>query len=101
MKTFLILILAGAAILIGCSAIAQDAEIKKAMEKAARQAYKDLLRETDKNNDGKISKTEFYTLWKDQKVAEKKYLAWDTDKDGFITEEEYVKAILDLEKKKK
>ncbi len=40
-------------------------------------------------------------MWKDQKVAEKKYLAWDTDNDGFITEEEYVKVIPDLEKKKK
>ncbi|MDD4554243.1 MAG: EF-hand domain-containing protein [Bacteroidales bacterium] len=101
MKTFLILIITVAAILIGCTVFAQDAEIRKAMEKAARQAYKDMLRDTDKNNDGKISKTEFYTLWKDQKVAEKKYLAWDTNKDGFITEEEYVKVILDLEKKKK
>ncbi len=70
-------------------------------EKNIREAYKLLLKETDKNKDGKISKDEFYAIWKDKKVAEVKYKAWDTNKDGFITEEEYVKVIMDMEKKKK
>jgi Ca2+-binding EF-hand superfamily protein len=72
----------------------------KEMEKNIRQAYKELLKETDKNKDGKMSKDEFYAIWKDKKVAEKNYKAWDTNKDGFIVEDEYVKAILEMGKKK-
>ncbi|MFH1161000.1 MAG: hypothetical protein V1733_08640 [bacterium] len=79
--------------------VAQDRV--KTMEKAARDAYKLLLKETDKNHDGKISKAEFYAIWKDPKVAEEKYKIWDVNKDGFITEEEYVKVVLDIGKKKK
>lgn len=80
---------------------AQDPDVTKQMEKAARQAYKDLLKETDKNNDGKISKAEFYAIWKDKKVAGEKYIVWDLNKDGYITEEEYVKAVRDITTKKK
>jgi Ca2+-binding EF-hand superfamily protein len=80
---------------------AQDPDISKQMEKAAKQAYKDLLKETDKDKDGKISKAEFYAVWKDKKVAEEKYAAWDLNKDGYITETEYVKVVVDLGNKKK
>jgi Ca2+-binding EF-hand superfamily protein len=80
---------------------AQDPDVTKQMEKAARQAYKDLLKETDKDKDGKISKAEFYAIWKDKKVAEEKYVVWDLNKDGYITEEEYVKAVRDITTKKK
>ena len=72
----------------------------KEMEKNVRKIYKDLLKETDKNKDGKISKVEFYAIWKDKKIAEKNYKAWDTNKDGFIMEDEYVKAVMDISKKK-
>jgi Ca2+-binding EF-hand superfamily protein len=78
---------------------AQDSS--KKMEQSARNAYKELLKETDKNKDGKISKTEFYAIWKDKKSAEEKFKFWDLNKDGFITEEEYVKAVLSIGKKKK
>jgi hypothetical protein len=77
------------------------AQNQKEMEKNVREAYKLVLKETDKNKDGKLSKDEFYAIWKDKKVAEKNYKAWDTNKDGFITEEEYVKAAMDMGKKKK
>jgi len=80
---------------------AQDPEVTKAMEKAAKQAYQDLLKETDKNKDGKISKTEFYAVWKDKKTAEEKYAFWDTNKDGYITETEYVKTVKNIGTKKK
>jgi len=76
-------------------------ETAKVMEKNAHSAYKMLLKETDKNNDGKISKGEFYAIWKDKKIAEEKYKTWDVNKDGYITEEEYVKVVLDIGKKKK
>ena len=86
-------------VLLSFSLIAQDPS--KKMEQAARNAYKELLKETDKNTDGKISKAEFYAIWQDKKVAEEKYKFWDVNKDGYITEEEYVKAVVDISKKKK
>jgi len=72
----------------------------KEMEKNVRKIYKDLLKEIDKNKDGKMSKDEFYAIWKDKTVAEKNYKAWDTNKDGYIVEDEYVKAAMDMGKKK-
>jgi hypothetical protein len=84
--------------LISLIAAGQDARM---MEKTAHDSYQAILKETDKDKDGKISKKEFYAIWKDPKIAEEKYKAWDTNKDGYITEDEYVKAILDMGKKKK
>jgi Ca2+-binding EF-hand superfamily protein len=78
--------------------LGQQAE--KNVEKRAHDAYKMILKETDKDKDGKLSKEEFFTIWKDKKVAEMNYKAWDTNKDGFITEEEYVKAAMNMGKKK-
>ena len=80
---------------------AQNPDVNKAMEKAAKQAWQDLLKETDKNKDGKISKTEFFAILKDKKTAEEKYTFWDTNKDGYITEAEYVKAVQNIRTKKK
>ena len=80
---------------------AQDPNVTKQMEKAAKQAYQDLLNETDKDKDGKISKTEFFAIWKDKKTAEEKYISWDMNKDGYITETEYVKTVKDIRTKKK
>jgi Ca2+-binding EF-hand superfamily protein len=94
-KSMIMLIIS---VLITISLNAQD-ESKK-IEQSARKAYKELLKETDKNKDGKISKAEFYAIWKDKKVADKNYKAWDTNKDGFILEDEYVKAVMDICKKK-
>ena len=86
---------------LSLSVSAQKPDKSKEMEKAARNAYKLLLEETDKNKDGKISRAEFYAIWKDKKVAEEKFSYWDTNKDGYITEEEYVKAVRDIGTKKK
>jgi hypothetical protein len=40
--------------------------------------------------DGKFSKTEFFAIYKDKDKAEKNFKTWDLNKDGFITEEEYI-----------
>ena len=92
---FLVLITAQA-----FSAVIQ-AQGQKDLEKKVHEAYQTLLKETDKNKDGKISKDEFYAIWKDKKTVEEKYKAWDVNKDGYITEEEYVKVVMDMGKKKK
>jgi len=65
----------------------------------ARDDFQSLLKETDKNNDGKISKDEFLAKFKDKKIGENKYNELDLNKDGVITENEYVKATLKLEDK--
>lgn len=56
----------------------------------ARGIFQELLTEVDKDQDGKMSKEEFFAIWKDKNVAEKNYTSFDGDKDGFITEDEYV-----------
>ena len=74
---------------------------QKNMEEFARSAYKKLLAEVDKNRDGKLSKAEHQMIWKDKVEAEKSFKMWDLNKDGFITEQEYVKAITDMGRKPK
>jgi Ca2+-binding EF-hand superfamily protein len=97
MKTFITLL----TIIFISAAIIGKAQDQKQIEKNIRQAYKDLLKETDKDKDGKISKAEYFAIWKDKKVAEEKYKPWDINKDGYITEDEYVKVAMDMGKKKK
>ncbi len=66
----------------------------------ARNAYKQLLSETDKNKDGKISLTECKAMFKDKTKAEKDCGFWDVDHDGVITEDEYVGQVMSLRRKK-
>ncbi len=56
-----------------------------------RAAYKMILAQADANKDGKLSAAECLSIWKDKSVAQKNCTFWDVDKDGFITEAEYVK----------
>ena len=89
-------VIAGLMILRAPTAMGQNG-----IEKNVRKAYKGLLKETDKDKDGKISKTEYFAIWKDKNVAAENYKTWDVDKDGFITEDEYVKVAMRPEKKKR
>ncbi len=97
----LLTLITGSLCFFTAGSYAQNADAIKTMERAARTAYGELLKETDKNKDGKISKSEFYAMWKDKKVAEEKFIYWDVNKDGYITEEEYVKVVRDIGTKKK
>lgn len=56
----------------------------------AKNAFKILLSEVDKNGDGKIGADECHSMWKDKSIADKNCGYWDTNSDGIITEEEYV-----------
>jgi len=71
------------------------------MKKAAKKAYQELLKELDKNHDGKLSKSEFMKAWKDKNYGENNYKQWDINKDGYITEEEYINAIVNIQKRSK
>jgi hypothetical protein len=52
--------------------------------------YREILKEADKNRDGKLSMSECMAIWKDKKTAEKNCKYWDANGDGIITEDEYV-----------
>jgi Ca2+-binding EF-hand superfamily protein len=71
------------------------------MEAPARAAFKQLLAETDKNHDGKISRAEHLPIWKDKDYGEKNFKMWDLNNDGYITEEEYVKAVGNITRERK
>ncbi|MDO8419331.1 MAG: hypothetical protein Q7S90_04775, partial [Rubrivivax sp.] len=60
-------------------------------EQNIRQAYRMILSQADANKDGKLSAAECRAIWKDRNIAEKNCGFWDIDKDGYITEAEYVK----------
>lgn len=65
-----------------------------------RQAYRMILSQADANKDGKLSAAECMAIYKDKSTAEKNCLFWDVNKDGTITEEEYVQQALSMGKKK-
>ena len=65
-----------------------------------RQAYRMILSQADANKDGKLSAAECMAIYKDKGTAEKTCSFWDVDKDGTITEEEYVQQALRMGKKK-
>lgn len=94
-KLLLFIIFILSFLLLGPSLAGQD------MKKAARNAFKEILKNSDKNKDGKLSKAEFMTIWKDKKTGEKNWEAWDTNKDGYVTEEEYVNAVAYIQRSSK
>jgi hypothetical protein len=68
-------------------------------EAMLKTAYNQLLTEVDKNKDGKISKEECLSVWKDKAYGETKCKYWDANGDGIITEEEYVQQGLKIMRK--
>jgi hypothetical protein len=60
-------------------------------ETKARNAFKMIQSQADANKDGKLSTAECMAIYKDKELAKKNCTFWDVNKDGFITEDEYVK----------
>lgn len=71
--------------------VGSQAAFGQVPEARTRGIFQGLLTEVDKDQDGKMSKEEYFMIWKDKNVAEKNYTHFDGDNDGFITEDEYVK----------
>ncbi|MBE0549437.1 MAG: EF-hand domain-containing protein [Rubrivivax sp.] len=70
-------------------------------EANVRQAYRMLLAEADKNKDGKLSMAECTPIFKTAQMAQQKCGFWDVNKDGTITEEEYVQQVARITSKKR
>ncbi|MEN6475574.1 MAG: EF-hand domain-containing protein [Syntrophaceae bacterium] len=65
-------------------------------EANARNAFKMILSGADANKDGKLTVNECMGIYKDKNMATKNCTFWDVNKDGFITEDEYVKQGMSL-----
>jgi hypothetical protein len=55
--------------------------------------FREILKEADKNRDGKLSMQECMAIWKDRQTGEKNCKYWDANSDGVITEDEYVNQV--------
>ena len=65
-----------------------------------RSAYREIVLQADTNKDGKLSVAECKAIYKDKALAEKNCNFWDVDRDGVITEDEYVQQASSFGKKK-
>lgn len=65
-------------------------------EANARNAFTMILSQADANKDGKLSMNECMGIYKDKTMATKNCTFWDVNKDGVITEDEYVKQGMSL-----
>jgi hypothetical protein len=65
-----------------------------------RSVYREIVLQADTNKDGKLSVIECKTIYKDKTIAEKNCNFWDVNRDGVITEDEYVQQASSFGKKK-
>lgn len=64
-----------------------------------KAAFQQILAESDKNRDGKLSMSECMAVWKDKQTGEKNCKYWDANGDGVITEDEYVQQVRKIMRK--
>lgn len=81
----LVIVISVAILSISCSAQSNDQRPPKG-ERSGPPSFKELLKNMDANEDGKLAKAEI------EGRLEKDFDKIDADKDGFITEEELKKA---------
>jgi hypothetical protein len=62
-------------------------------EQTVREVFVQVRTIADTNQDGTLSFVECRTLLTDQKQAERNCRFWDANKDGIITEDEYVERV--------
>lgn len=63
---------------------------------AIRNAFREILAASDKNDDGKLSMNECLAMSSDRARMEKNCRYWDLNSDGIIIEDEYVKQVLNI-----
>jgi Ca2+-binding EF-hand superfamily protein len=96
MKTIRLLVLAGV-VLLNTAALVHSAGPS---DEFAKNAFREIVGQVDTNRDGKLSLAECKGIYKDAVMAEKNCTFWDVDKDGTITEAEYVGQAMSMGKKK-
>ena len=89
---FLVLIIIVSSVSIVHSAGPSDERI--------RSVYREIVLQADTNKDGKLSVIECKAIYKDKAIAEKNCTFWDVDRDGVISEDEYVQQASSFGKKK-
>jgi len=86
----LVVLVFAISLLVPCVTPAQQRGPSDDMIKAN---FREVLKEADKNRDGKLSMSECLAVWKDRNKGEKECKYWDANGDGVITEDEYVKQV--------
>lgn len=69
-------------------------------DELARDAFKQILSQADKDKDGKLSLSECKAIYKDAAKGEKNCTFWDANKDGTITENEYAGKAMSMGQRK-
>jgi hypothetical protein len=75
--------LAVLSLLIPAAASAQHSVARK------DSAFTMMIKQMDKDRDGKVSREEYFAAFPDRKAAEQNFKKWDYDKDGFLTSADY------------
>jgi Ca2+-binding EF-hand superfamily protein len=79
--------------------VASPAQQRGPSDDMIKANFMEVLKEADKNRDGKLSMSECLAIWKDKKTGEKNCKYWDADGDGVITEDEYVQQVRKIMRK--
>jgi hypothetical protein len=64
-----------------------------------KNAFQQIKASADTDKDGKLTVSECKAIYKDKNKAEKNCTFWDANKDGIVTEEEYVSQAKNIGKK--
>ena len=78
----LLLIASEVIVLSGCA--------KKARKQSTAFDKKAVFEAIDENHDRKIGKREYRFIWKDKNMAEEYFKQLDRDKNGFLTDDEFI-----------
>jgi len=69
-------------------------------QETVRAVYAQLLAQADADKDGTISLAECKSIFTDPAISEKSCRFWDVNKDGAITEDEYVERVMRVTNRK-
>jgi hypothetical protein len=75
------------------------AQLAGPSDQMIKNAFQQIKASADGDKDGKVTVSECKAIYKDKQKGEKNCIFWDADKDGTITEEEYVSQVKKLGKK--
>jgi Ca2+-binding EF-hand superfamily protein len=66
----------------------------------ARNAFREILAQTDANKDGKLSLAECKAMFRDSAHGQKNCTFWDVNHDGTITADEYANTAMGMGRKR-